>query len=108
MTARSWSVAGAVAVATVLSTACMSPRISMPAPVADPSAQAGGTCNEKSARFLLGKTVDERIAEDARVRSGARVVRVLRPGVAHDDEKRDARLNVEVDGLGQALAVRCG
>lgn len=76
--------------------------------VADPSLEAGGTCNVEAARFLLGKTVDERIADTARVRSGARLVRVLRPGMPADDEQRASRLDLEVDSLGQVTAVRCG
>ncbi|WPB57532.1 I78 family peptidase inhibitor [Xylophilus sp. GOD-11R] len=81
---------------------------SVPPFVPDPSLQDGGTCSEVPARFVLGKTVDERLAEDARVRSGARVVRVLRPGVVHDDEQRDSRLDLETDQQGQIVAVRCG
>ena len=88
---------------------CMGPRaVAMPPAVPDPSLAAGGTCNADNARFVLGKTVDERLGETARVRSGARLVRVLRPGVPADDEHRDSRLDLEVDSLGQAVAVRCG
>jgi len=88
---------------------CMSPRPApMLPPVADPSLEAGGTCNDVAGRFLLGKTVDERIADYARERSGARLVRVLRPGVPHDDEQRASRLSIEVDDQGMAVAVRCG
>jgi len=79
----------------------------MPAAVPDPSLDVGGTCNDAAARFLLGKTIDERIAEHARVRSGARLVRVVRPGVPHDDEQRSSRLTISVDSLGQAQTVRC-
>jgi len=75
--------------------------------VPDPSLEAGGTCNDAAARFLLGKTVDERIAEYARVRSGARLVRVLRPDVPHDDEHRASRLTLSVDAVGRVEAVRC-
>lgn len=88
---------------------CASIRsVSMPVPVADASLEPGGTCNAEPARFLLGKTVDERLAEYARVHAGARVVRVIRPDVAHDDEKRPSRLDIEVDDIGRAVAVRCG
>ncbi|MCZ2497313.1 proteinase inhibitor I78 [Xylophilus sp. Kf1] len=90
-------------------TGCMSARQAPMLPaVPDPSLDVGGTCNADAARFLLGKTVDERIAETARVRSGARLARVLRPGVPADDERRDSRLDLEVDSLGQVIAVRCG
>lgn len=97
-------------VALLLSLAgCMAARHPpMPPAVPDPSLAEGGTCNAEAARFLLGKTVDERIGELARVRSGARLVRVLRPGVPADDENRASRLDLEVDSLGRAVAVRCG
>lgn len=81
---------------------------SVPPFVPDPSLQDGGTCNDVPARFILGKSVDERIAEEARVRSGARVVRVLRPGVDHDDEQRGSRLDLVTDQQGQVVEVRCG
>lgn len=88
---------------------CMSARQAPMLPaVPDPSLKVGGTCNAEAARFLLGKTVDERIGELARVRSGARLVRVLRPDVPADDDKRDSRLDLEVDSFGRAVAVRCG
>jgi hypothetical protein len=88
---------------------CMSARIApMPPTVADPSLQPGGTCSADNVRYVLGKTVDERLGEDARVRAGARVVRVIRPGVTHDDEQRASRLDLEVDDIGRVVAVRCG
>jgi len=87
---------------------CMSPRVGPMLPaVPDPSLAPGGTCNDAAARFLLGKTVDERIADAARVRAGARLVRVLRPELPHDDEVRASRLSIEVDNLGRALSVSC-
>ncbi|QHI98266.1 hypothetical protein GT347_09825 [Xylophilus rhododendri] len=74
----------------------------------DPSLDAGGTCNDTAARFVLGKTVDERLADEARIRAGARLVRVLRPDVTHDDEQRPSRLDLQTDALGRIVAVRCG
>ena len=104
--AISWSTAALLAMSLA---GCMSARQAPMLPaVPDPSLDVGGTCNAEAARFLLGKTVDERIGELARVRSGARLVRVLRPGVPADDDKRDSRLDLEVDSLGRAVAVRCG
>ena len=88
---------------------CMGQRmVVMPPAVPDPTLEAGGTCNAEGARFLLGKTIDERLGETARVRSGARLVRVLRPNLPADEDRRESRLDVEVDSLGQAIAVRCG
>lgn len=106
---RAASGCGAGALLVLALSGCMAARQAPMLPaVPDPSLDAGGTCNAEAARFLLGKTVDERIGELARVRSGARLVRVLRPGVPADDDKRDSRLDLEVDSLGQAIAVRCG
>lgn len=103
------SVLACCALLAVSLTGCMGQRlVVMPPAVPDPSLEAGGTCNAERARFLLGKTIDERLGETARVRSGARLVRVLRPNLPADDEHRESRLDVEVDSLGQAVAVRCG
>ena len=68
----------------------------------------GGTCSTSNAQFMLGKTVDQRLAEEARLRAGARVVRVLRPGQLATLEFNPARLNVRVDASGQIASVDCG
>ena len=46
--------------------------------------------------------------ESARVRSGAHMARILRPGQMITKEFNAQRLNLEVDGSGRIVAVRCG
>ncbi len=49
-----------------------------------------------------------RVVEDARVRSGARMARVVRQGQAVTQDFDRQRLNLELDGSGKIAAVRCG
>lgn len=65
-------------------------------------------CSTADVQFLLGKTVDERIAQEARRRAHARVVRVLRPGQMATLEFNPARLNLRTDAQGMVVSVDCG
>ncbi|MES2186655.1 MAG: I78 family peptidase inhibitor [Pseudomonadota bacterium] len=98
------------AMAALLLAGCAGMRAGpMAPPVPDPTEAPGGTCDAVNAQFTLGKTVDERLGEEARVRSGARLVRVLRPGqVLPPEPDRPARLNLEVDATGRITRARCG
>lgn len=77
------------------------------APVAS-SAVAGGTCDAVGAWFAVGLLLDAQLENDARARSGAKVVRVVRPGQMITQEFSAERLNIEVDGTGRVIRVRCG
>lgn len=95
-----------------LSVACTLSACARSAPlVADAptsSIQVGGTCNLADVQFVMGKTVDERLAEEARHRSGARVVRVLRPEQAATLEFNPSRLNLRADKQGIVITADCG
>lgn len=80
----------------------------MPPAVPDPTDAPGGTCSAVNTQFTLGKTVDERLGEEARTRAGARLVRVLRPGLPKLEDHRPARLNLEVDATGRITRAYCG
>ena len=56
----------------------------------------------------MGKNATAKVVEDARVRSGARLARVLRPGQMITKEFDGQRLNLEVDASSNIIAVRCG
>ena len=71
-----------------------------PAPVAE--------CNAQPAQFAVGQNSTAAVVESARARSGARMARILRPGQMITKEFDAQRLNLEVDGNGRILAVRCG
>ncbi|MDR6212453.1 I78 family peptidase inhibitor [Paracidovorax wautersii] len=68
----------------------------------------GGTCDAQGAKGLVGQNSTAKVVEDARVRSGAQMARVLRPGQMITKEFDAQRLNLEVDGTGRITAVRCG
>lgn len=97
----------ATAVAALLA-GCNNLRPTPPAPAPDPLAQPGGTCNAANAQWTLGKTVDQRLAEEAQRRAGARVVRVLRPGQMATMEFAPARLTLDTDAQGRITTARCG
>ncbi len=73
-----------------------------------PAVQPGGACHAADVQFVMGKTVDERLAEQARRRAGARVVRVLRPGQMATLEFNPSRLNLRADQQGMVTAADCG
>jgi hypothetical protein len=65
-------------------------------------------CHADGARFTLGQAVTPQLAEQARERSGARRVRVIRPGDMVTLEFDPGRLNIELDAAGRVRQVRCG
>ena len=75
---------------------------------APPSTVAGGACDAAGARFAVGRPLDAQLENDARARSGAKVVRVVRPGQMVTMEFNTERLTIEVDGSGRVIRVRCG
>ena len=65
-------------------------------------------CREAAASFALGETYTDRLARQARRAAEARLVRKVEPGRSHTMEFRADRLNLDVNGRGTVLAVRCG
>ena len=76
------------------------PSPAAPAPIAE--------CNAQPAQFAVGQNSTAAVMESARVRSGAHMARILRPGQMITKEFNAQRLNLEVDGSGRIVAVRCG
>lgn len=77
------------------------------APATPPAAPAA-LCDAAPAQSAVGQTATASVMESARVRSGAQMARVLRPGQIITKEFNAQRLNLEVDANGRILAVRCG
>ena len=80
-----------------------------------PSSSGGGAetapaplCNTQAAQFAVGKNSTGSVVESARVRSGAQMARIVRPGQMLTKEFDAQRLNLEVDGTGRIVAARCG
>lgn len=71
-------------------------------------APRGGTCDAKPAQSAVGQNSTAKVVEAARVRSGAMIARILRPGQMVTKEFDAQRLNLEVDANGRIVAVRCG
>jgi hypothetical protein len=77
-------------------------------PSAPSAPSAGGPCNAASAQFAVGQAYSDALGEEARQRSGARVMRTLRPNQAVTLEFNGERLNLQLDAVGQVAAARCG
>lgn len=65
-------------------------------------------CNAQPAQSAVGQNSTASVMESARAKSGAQMARILRPGQMVTKEFDAQRLNLEVDGNGRVLAVRCG
>ena len=105
-----WGAAMAAA-ALVMVAGCSSvgpARTTAPAPIGASTAPVGGACDAQGAQWAVGKSGTARVVEDARVRAGARMARVLRPGQAVTMEFDGQRLNLEVDASGKVTGARCG
>jgi hypothetical protein len=77
-------------------------------PVGPGGAPQIDSCGLGSIGDLVGKPVTETTADDARKRSGARAVRVIRPGMMVTMDFRPDRLNIVVDDKGNVTNLRCG
>ncbi len=80
-----------------------------PAPVAAAAApEPPAQCRADDARFAVGQLATPQLEAAARVRSGARSVRTLKPDQAVTMEFNGGRLNFVIDARGRVAAVRCG
>lgn len=87
------------------------PEVAAPAPppaIGASTAPAGDICKPQGAQWAVGKEPTIRVTEEARVRAGARMARVLRPGQMVTKELDQQRLNLDVDASGKIVAARCG
>ena len=89
------------------------PSASEPTPVnGSPPLVIGGdfseSCDAKAAEQYIGQVLDEALSERAKAATGARGVRVIRPGMAVTMDYRAGRLNIEVDKAGRIVKVHCG
>lgn len=65
-------------------------------------------CNAAPAQFAIGRPADAALQTDARSRTGAKTVRVLRPDQVVTMEFNAERLNLSVDAAGRINRVNCG
>jgi hypothetical protein len=84
--------------------ACAAPR----APEPPAASAAPGRCEASRAQFAVGHEPGLALQDQARERSGARIVRTLQPGQVITMEYSGDRLNLELDSGGKVARVRCG
>ncbi|WP_454904364.1 I78 family peptidase inhibitor [Variovorax gossypii] len=100
------TVAGAVALLAGCAAPAPAPAPAPAAPVPPPAPVY--QCNADGARFAVGQPLTPQLEAAARVRAGAGVVRVLKPGEAATTELNGGRLNLDVDARNRVTEVRCG
>lgn len=69
---------------------------------------AGAICNAQTAQFALGQPYSDALGENARLRSAAAILRVLRVGEMATQVFNAKRLTMQLDGSRRVAAVRCG
>ncbi|WP_069306108.1 I78 family peptidase inhibitor [Methylobrevis pamukkalensis] len=67
-----------------------------------------GRCDARNARFVIGERAVGRVVRDAQNASGARTVRVIRPGEFTTRDYRADRLNIEVNNRDRIRNLSCG
>ena len=101
-----FALASSLLVTTLLALgACAATPAEQPATASPPPP---GSCDASKAQFAVGHDAGLAIQDQARERSGAGVVRTVRPGQIITMEYRADRLTVELDASGKVTRVRCG
>ncbi|MDX3883974.1 MAG: I78 family peptidase inhibitor [Sphingomonas sp.] len=95
-----------IGVGALLLSGCMDDHHDRPGHSRPPRPQ--GECRADRAQYLVGKVAEGGVIERARKATGARTVRMLRPGQPVTMDYRADRLNVEVDSRQFIRSIRCG
>jgi hypothetical protein len=67
-----------------------------------------GRCSSEAAQFAVGQQASQALLEQARVRSGSMVARILGPHDAVTMDYRSERLNLNADDTGKIIRANCG
>lgn len=94
--------------AEVPASASPSTPTSSPAQQLPTDGDANAQCSAAPTTRFVGQALDADVEQQAKAASGARSVRVVRPGMAVTMDYRYDRLNVEVDDAGRILRLHCG
>lgn len=70
--------------------------------------QLSARCDAQTAQFLVGEPYSDALGEQARSRSGAALLRVLRVGEVASMEFNAERLTIQLDREHRVGSVRCG
>ena len=77
-------------------------------PTVDQTAPTSQTCDASAVQYAIGAPFDEANLATLEEQSGARQVRVLRPGTAATMDYRDDRLNIHLESNDMIESLRCG
>ncbi len=98
----------AAACAALWLAACASPEPPPKGPVPPRPIAGGGECHVAPAQVAVGRTADAALQVEAGKKSGAAIVRVLKPRQPITMEFNAQRLNLEVDANNKVVSARCG
>ena len=73
-----------------------------------PQDRLGVQCNADRVQPLVGREATTDVVTRAKDRSGARTVRLIKPGEAVTMDFRSDRLNLDLDNVNTITAARCG
>lgn len=73
-----------------------------------PPVDAGGKCNADRLGTMTGRVVTPKLKQQALRRSGARTVRVIKPGMMVTMDYRQDRLNIRTDPQNRVTQISCG
>ena len=76
-------------------------------PTGDPGAGAG-RCQADNLQDLVGRAASQELGAEALRRSGARIMRWIRPGDVVTMDYSEQRLNIRLDGQGRVEGFTCG
>ncbi|UFH48101.1 I78 family peptidase inhibitor [Pseudomonas sp. KNUC1026] len=79
-----------------------------PAPSSPSSNVGDGRCTAPGAQYVVGQLSSQALLDQARVRSGSQVARVLGPRDMITMDYRSDRLTLYVDDSGKVLRANCG
>lgn len=74
----------------------------------EPSADFDSRCDADPVHELIGKTLDNQLASEARDKADARFLRITRPNQPVTMDYNPQRLNIDIDNAGVVLQVSCG
>ncbi|MEG3180136.1 I78 family peptidase inhibitor [Sphingomonas sp. LT1P40] len=90
----------------ILLPAVLAGCVTLPTPLPGPG--AGVRCNADRVQPLVGREAKPQVVARAKQRSGARLVRLIKPDMAVTMDFRSDRLNLELDNVNTIKAARCG
>jgi len=67
-----------------------------------------GICNADKASPVVGQRISPQLEQEARARSGARLLRVMRPGQVVTQEYSSERLNLQLNDYDVVVRAYCG